>query len=562
MSFRTATLKGARIGIYARYSTDRQSSRSVDDQIRLCREFVERAGGDPDAVQVFEDRAESGTSLRRSGGIERLIDATIDGRINCIVVEHTDRITRDVADGMTLWKRWDFHGVRLVGVSDGLDSADASGKLLFMMSLMRGEMGVDDTREKTRRGLKGRAHAGFATGLLPFGYRSEAGPASGGRPIAIDLARAAVVRRIFDECAAGVTLAEIAARLNADGIVPPRGNGTRKRDGWTVSGVRAILRNEKYIGRWRFNEREYIKVPGTKRRVSRARPASDVITLDRPDLRIVTDEVWARVAERFEQNRRTYRVDERKQRTSFGRSGKPSSYLLSGLLVCACGAPMTICGGSADRRYYYCDDNRKRGTCSNALSVRESIARESIVRGLRETLCSTSAIAYARKRIAARLGEIARSGNAHERQLRERLATAEARLDRLAEAVANGTGTTDVLLAKLREEEQKAKGLRAELAGVEAVARAPVSLPTPTDVLAAVTELDRLLCDDVAAGREALRRLLRHGTIRVTPGADGIYTAEAEVLPFGLLLAAPETATPAAAEPGGRYTTVDCGGRI
>jgi hypothetical protein len=75
--------------------------------------------------------------------------------------------------------------------------------------------------------------------------------------------RAAIVRRIFGEAAADRTQAAIACRLNADGINAVRGNGARKRQGWVLTGVRAILLNEKHLGTWKSNEREFVKVPGT-----------------------------------------------------------------------------------------------------------------------------------------------------------------------------------------------------------------------------------------------------------------------------------------------------------
>lgn len=75
-----------------------------------------------------------------------------------------------------------------------------------------------------------------------------------------------------------------------------------------------------------------------------------------------------------------------------------------------------------------------------------------------------------------------------------------------------------------------------------------------------MTDLDRLLRADIAHGREALRRLLRGGSIRLVPGADRIHTAEAEVLPFGLLLAPGNANAASVSRNGARYTTVDCGG--
>jgi hypothetical protein len=50
--------------IYARYSSDLQAAASIEDQIRICRERIERDGL---LVQVYEDRAVSGATLIRPG---------------------------------------------------------------------------------------------------------------------------------------------------------------------------------------------------------------------------------------------------------------------------------------------------------------------------------------------------------------------------------------------------------------------------------------------------------------------------------------------------------------
>lgn len=52
------------VAIYARYSTDRQDARSIDDQVRRCRAFAEARG--LDVAGVFKDAAESGAHLERA----------------------------------------------------------------------------------------------------------------------------------------------------------------------------------------------------------------------------------------------------------------------------------------------------------------------------------------------------------------------------------------------------------------------------------------------------------------------------------------------------------------
>ena len=51
--------------IYARYSSDLQRDASVEDQVRLCRELIERVGWTTDAT--YADRGQSGASTLRAG---------------------------------------------------------------------------------------------------------------------------------------------------------------------------------------------------------------------------------------------------------------------------------------------------------------------------------------------------------------------------------------------------------------------------------------------------------------------------------------------------------------
>jgi DNA invertase Pin-like site-specific DNA recombinase len=54
-----------RANIYARYSSDHQRAASIDDQVRLCREFIERS--DWTLAEVYSDAAMTGSNLLRPG---------------------------------------------------------------------------------------------------------------------------------------------------------------------------------------------------------------------------------------------------------------------------------------------------------------------------------------------------------------------------------------------------------------------------------------------------------------------------------------------------------------
>ena len=67
--------------IYARYSTDAQRHASIEDQVRLCREFA--ASRSWEVVEVYADHALSGASTLRPG-YQRLLEDLRAGRFDVV----------------------------------------------------------------------------------------------------------------------------------------------------------------------------------------------------------------------------------------------------------------------------------------------------------------------------------------------------------------------------------------------------------------------------------------------------------------------------------------------
>jgi Recombinase zinc beta ribbon domain len=127
-----------------------------------------------------------------------------------------------------------------------------------------------------------------------------------------------------------------------------------------------------------------------------------------PTLRIVEQELWDAVQQRLEHVRAYYTKDSSGRAKGRAVAGGATPYLFSKLLKCgACGSAMVVSGGSATA-YYRCGDHVKRGTCTNSLGVREDVLRERLLDELRHTLARPASLAFARKCIAERLGEIER----------------------------------------------------------------------------------------------------------------------------------------------------------
>src|SRR5688500_10786490 len=359
--------------IYARYSSDNQRDASIADQLRICREFAARQGWT--IVQEFTDHAISGATLLRSG-FQALMRDALNRRFDVVLAESLDRFSRDQEDTAGLFKRLTFAGVNIVTLAEGDITHLHIGFKGTMNALF-----LKDLAEKTHRGLRGRIEDGKSAGGLCYGYRvvktfSGVTVTTGEREI--ESAEATVVERIFREFNAGGSPKQIAKNLNREGVPGPFGGA------WSPSTIygnaargTGILNNELYVGRLVWNRLRYIKNPDTGRRVSRLNPQSEWITKQVPELRIISDDLWAAAKRRQEATRRVLASS-----TSIVRARRPR-YLFSGLTKCGvCGSGFVL----KSRNRLSCFGAHDKGICSNRLTIRRDEVESRVLHAMQDKL--------------------------------------------------------------------------------------------------------------------------------------------------------------------------------
>src|ERR1700679_353693 len=104
-------LKNLRTAIYARFSSANQKDTSIDDQVKLCREFISRNDGAVTDEMILTDYAVSG-AVRARDGFDKLLRLVESRAIDLVITESGDRLSRDLGDSDRLWKLCEFHAVR------------------------------------------------------------------------------------------------------------------------------------------------------------------------------------------------------------------------------------------------------------------------------------------------------------------------------------------------------------------------------------------------------------------------------------------------------------------
>jgi DNA invertase Pin-like site-specific DNA recombinase len=359
-----------RIAIYARFSSDLQDARSIVDQVALAKEHARRQGWE--VMAQFSDAAISGDSLHNRPGVREMMMAAKE-RIDAVLTESLDRLSRDLEDIAGMYKRLAFWGVKIMTLADG-----EVGKLHVGLKGLIANLYLEDLAQKTRRGQIGRVRAGRIPGGRCYGYDIVSDGDERGRRT-INTAEAAIVKRIFAEYVAGASPISIATRLNREHVPAPRGgqwnastlNGSRKR-------ANGILSNSLYTGRITYNRQRFIKDPTTGKRQARPNPRSEWLTGELPELRIVDNDTWQAACAR-----RTVNDRERPERR------RRPKHLLSGLVQCAgCSGSMIVI--YKDR--LGCSTRLNKGTCSNRRTITLSEIEGRVLNALHAHLLTPDAV--------------------------------------------------------------------------------------------------------------------------------------------------------------------------
>jgi site-specific DNA recombinase len=473
-----------RVAAYARYSSDQQRDASLEDQLRNCRGLCDRQGW-PTPVE-FTDAAMSGARNDRPG-YKRLLDAA--GDFDVILVDDLSRLSRDSIESAQAVKRLTFAGVRLIGVSDGVDTGRKGHKVDVGLRGLMSELFLTDLADKTHRGLKGRALAGSSAGGLPYGY-SVAGV--GGR--AIDPAKAEVVRRIFAEFLQGRSARAIAAGLNVDRIPSSRG-GT-----WCMTAIYGdtkrgigILANPIYVGRQIWNRSTWEKHPDTGRRIRKERPRNEWVVSELPELAIVDAATWQAVQDRLGGTRQPH----------YGapKAGRQPKHLLSGILRCGtCGGAMVV----LDRYKYGCSIHKDRGdaACDSRLRVPRADTEAALLTGIKAQLLSEDAFQAFQRAAAAHLKRAAPDLDA----LKKQLASSERERDNVMAAIRAGI-ITPTTKADMVRAEGAVTAAQAELQRMRAFQPAQM-LPRARETWRSLASTLENCARDVPKARDTLRELL------------------------------------------------------
>lgn len=419
--------------LYLRLSRDDKldgESYSITNQKKLLTKAAKEMGFTN--LVTFTDDGISGVTMNRPGYIEMMAELE-QGHAAAVFVKDLSRLGRNYIEvGKLMEEFFPTHDIRLVAISDGIDTQEGENELAPIRNLFN-EWYARDISKKRRISNKVRGNSGEPLGPPPYGYQKD--PDDPKRWI-IDEEAAQVVRTIFTWYLAGRGVEQIATQLDHDGVLIPTAylktkgiNRPTKHVAvspthWNSATIAKMLANQEYCGDV-INFKTYSKSYKLKTRY-----AND------PDKMAIFKDVHEPIIQRADWEQvQEKRNSLRKRETYDGDVG-----LFSGLLTCAdCGCNMHFHFNQGNReiRYYNCSNYKgNRGSCTSTHYVRVDFLEQVILGEIRRM--TKFATAYEDQFAEAVMQHSIRAQAIELRELQKSLASLQARdqeLDKLFERI-------------------------------------------------------------------------------------------------------------------------------
>src|SRR6185503_3339657 len=121
-----------RCALYARYSSDLQRATSVEDQFRVAQTYAKQQGWTVDETRLYSDAGISGSSIEGRPGLAALMAAAAQQPrpFDVLLVDDSSRVSRDLPDAIRTMQMLKFLGIRVIYISQNIDSASEQAETL------------------------------------------------------------------------------------------------------------------------------------------------------------------------------------------------------------------------------------------------------------------------------------------------------------------------------------------------------------------------------------------------------------------------------------------------
>ncbi|HIZ71274.1 MAG TPA: recombinase family protein, partial [Candidatus Atopostipes pullistercoris] len=232
--------KKLKVAAYCRVSTDsEEQASSYEVQVEHYTTYIQN-NPEWELAGIYADDGISGTNTKKREQFNKMIEDSMNGKIDMIITKSISRFARNTLDCLKYIRQLKDKEIPVFFEKENINTMDAKGEIMLTIMASLAQQESQSLSQNVKLGIQYRYQQGEVqvNHNRFLGYTKDEN-----NKIVINLEQAKVVKRIYREYLEGASLVQIARGLEADEILT-----AAKRSKWRPESIKKILQNEKYIG--------------------------------------------------------------------------------------------------------------------------------------------------------------------------------------------------------------------------------------------------------------------------------------------------------------------------
>ena len=289
---------------YCRVSTEKEAQiDSLEKQIEFFNEFTKKNGYE--LYKLYADEGISGKQIKHRKQFQQMMQDAKAKKFDKVVVKDVSRFARNTVDLLQSVRELKSYGVQVDFLNNGEVMEGGSEFILTILGAMAQQESANMSK-RVKFGKDITAKKGRVPNLV-FGYDKIPDERY---TLKINEEEAKIVKEIFESYVyKGIGTTKIAWNLNDRGI---RTKKTKSK--WVQTSIVRMLKNPIYTGRVTNKKSEVTDfITGTRKEL----PEEEWIVVEKPEMRIISDELFNRAQELLEQRSNEFKLNNKREKTEY-----------------------------------------------------------------------------------------------------------------------------------------------------------------------------------------------------------------------------------------------------
>ena len=293
-----------KIAAYCRVSTEKEAQiDSLEKQIEFFNEFTKKNGYE--LYKLYADEGISGKQIKHRKQFQQMMIDAKAKQFDKVVVKDVSRFARNTVDLLQSVRELKSYGVQVDFLNNGEVMEGGSEFILTILGAMAQQESANMSK-RVKFGKDITAQKGRVPNLV-FGYDKIPDERY---TLKINEEEAKIVKEIFESYVyKGIGTTKIAWNLNDRGI---RTKKTKSK--WVQTSIVRMLKNPIYTGRVTNKKSEVTDfITGARKEL----PEEEWIIVEKPEMRIISDELFNRAQELLEQRSNEFKLNNKREKTEY-----------------------------------------------------------------------------------------------------------------------------------------------------------------------------------------------------------------------------------------------------